>query len=373
MKWKSGLSLLKNSAGGFSKHGAMRLGAALAYYSMFSIGPLLLIVMGLAGLVFGRDAVRHEIEQQIQQFVGSKAAHVVESMAASSLRSKGVLATILGIAALLFGATGVFSQLQDALNLIWEVKAKPGLGIWGYLRYRILSFAMILGIGFLLLISMALTTALAALSGWISGLISSPQWLVHALNFLISFGVITLLFAAIFKVLPDVKLRWRDVWIGAIGTAFLFTAGKYVLGLYLGRESTASSYGAAGSVIVILMWVYYGSLILFFGAEFTRAYAKEAGSQMEPSHYAVPLTEKEKTEQGIVSDEKLEAAAARKQNAAKKRSGELQIAPQPAHATSRDNPLPILGMLLAAGIAVGALLETKLFRKRERPAMPAKT
>src|SRR5437764_5466090 len=214
-------------------------------------------------------------------------------------KQRSLITTILGIIGLLLGASGVFGQLQDALNTIWKVNAKPGGGIWKLIRDRFLSLTMVLGIGFLLLISMVLTTALTAVTGAMGNRLPISEGLMHVLNFVVSFGVITLLFAMIFKVLPDVKVKWRDVWVGALGTALLFTIGKYLLSWYLGRESTTSSYGAAGSIVLILLWVYYASVILFFGAEFTRAFALETGSEVAPSDYAVPVSRQERAEEGM--------------------------------------------------------------------------
>jgi membrane protein len=223
----------------------------------------------------------------------------------------------------------------------------------------VLSFAMILGIGFLLLISMALTTALAALGGAVGSVVTMPEWLAHTLNFLLSFAVITVLFAAIFKVLPDIKLRWRDMWIGAIGTALLFTIGKYLLAWYLGRESTSSSYGAAGSVVVLLMWVYYGSVILFFGAEFTRAYVKQTGSQIALSKFAVPITEEEMAQQGMASEKKVAAATAAKTSPGKHQPKREAVEPA-------EEPLgvPVLGLTALAGFIIGTLLELQLSGRR---------
>jgi membrane protein len=207
--------------------------------------------------------------------------------------------TIVGVLTLLLGASGVFGQLQDALNTIWGVKAKPGIGIWGFLRHRFLSFGMVLGIGFLLLISMVVTTALSGFMKHMGGMVPMSEALAHILNLVVSFGVITLLFAVMFKFLPDVKIRWSDVWAGAVLTSFLFTIGKFLLGLYLGRASTTSSYGAAGSVVLILLWVYYASIIIFLGAEFTQVYAKARGHKTEPKKYAVPVTQEERAEEGM--------------------------------------------------------------------------
>ncbi len=291
--------ITKGTVNEFMEDNVLRLAAALAYYAMFSLGPLLVIVIAVAALFFDKGTVRHEVTQQVQSFVGPKAAATVDSMLASQNHGTSVIATILGIVTLLFGASGVFGELQDSLNTIWEVKPKPGQGVWGFIRTRFLSFAMILGIAFLLLVSMVITTALELFSGSVSHILPVPEIVAKGLHYGIDFVVVSLLFAMIFKVLPDATVKWRDVWVGAIGTALLFTIGKGLIGLYLGQASTSSAYGAAGSVAVILLWVYYSSLILFAGAEFTQVYAKQTGSRIAPSPHAVPLTEQERAEEGI--------------------------------------------------------------------------
>lgn len=302
MNFKSAFPIIKRTFTEFGEDNVLRLSAAVAYYAMFSIGPLLFIVVGLAGLAFGSDTVRHEINTTLEGMLGAGSAKTVDSMIAARSLGTSVATVILGTIALLFGASGVFGQMQDALNTIWEVKSKPGRGFWELLRKRFLSFSMVLGVGFLLLISLALSAALASFSGTLNRAIPMGETVGHIIEFVVSFGIITLLFAFIFKFMPDVKIPWSKVWVGALGTAFLFTIGKFLLGLYLGKESTSSAYGAAGSVIVILMWVYYASVILFFGAEFTQVYARATGTQIVPKKYAEPVTEHERAEQGIPRD-----------------------------------------------------------------------
>jgi len=292
-------AILKETGKDFMEDKVLRLSAALAYYALFSIGPLLIIVVGLTSLALGKESVRYAVEHQLQGFMGENAATTVESMMAAHKESDSLVATIVGIVALLFGASGVFGQLQDSLNSIWEVKAAPGQGVWGFIRNRFISFTMVLGMGFLLLVSLVLTTILSSFTAYLGQAMKVPAFLGQLLDTSVSFLVITLLFAMIFKVLPDAQVRWRDVWIGSIATALLFTTGKLFLGLYLGRESTASAYGAAGSVIVVLMWVYYSSVLLLSGAEFTQVYAKQTGSGIQPSKHAVSVTEGERREQGM--------------------------------------------------------------------------
>lgn len=304
MKLKSAWEVIKGTFKEFSEDNVLRLSAALAYYSIFSLGPLLIIMVGVAGFVLGESAVRNQVQEWLQSMLGAQSAGVVESMMKSrSQIGGGWWPTIIGVVTLLFGASGVFGQLQDALNTIWEVKARPGAGIWNFVRHRFLSFGMVLVIGFLLLVSMVLSTVLSGMAGRLGGFISMSETLAQVVNFGTSFLIITLLFALIFKVLPDAKIRWSDIWAGAIFTALLFTLGKFLLGLYLGRQSTASAYGAAGAVVLILLWVYYASVILFLGAEFTQVYAKARGHRVAPTEHSVRVTEGERANQGIPHQE----------------------------------------------------------------------
>lgn len=258
------LQLLKQTWTEFSNDRAQRLGAALAYYTIFSIAPLLLIAIAIAGLVFGKSQAQAAILAQLRLLVGDAGARAIEAMLAGAARPRaGGLAIAIGIVTLLFGAASVLGQLKDALNTIWKVEQKPSGGIIVLLRERFLSFAMVLGVGFLLLVSLVIDAALSSFS----------KGLWQPLQLMISFGVITVLFALIFRYLPDIRIGWRNVWLGAAFTAFLFVLGKFVVGLYLGKSAIGSSYGAAGSLVVLLVWVYWSASILFFGAEFTRVYA----------------------------------------------------------------------------------------------------
>jgi membrane protein len=233
--------------------------------------------------------------------------------AASNRQGGSIVATIIGVVTLLFGASGVFGELQDSLNTIWEVQPKPGLGFFATLKKRFFSFAMVLGVGFLLLVSLVISAALAALGGMLGGAQEDQSLIWKAINFAISFGVTTLLFALIYKILPDAKVQWRDVWIGAVVTALLFSIGKAALGWYLARPTTTSSYGAAGSFVALLLWVYYSAQILFLGAEFTQVYAKMYGSKIQPDEDAVPVTEEARAQQGIPRREQLEETEALKE------------------------------------------------------------
>jgi len=292
--------IFKGAFDEFFKDKVPRLSAALAYYALFSLAPLIIISVSVAGMFFGQLAVTGQLHDQLRDFFGDQGTQAIESMMKAAQKPDSSLAaSIIGGITLLIGATGVFGQLQDALNTIWEVKPKPGRGIKGFIQERFLSLAMVLGIGFLLLVSMVLSAVLAALTGSINAQFGFTPVTANIVHVLVSFIVITLLFAMIFKYLPDARVQWRDVWYGAIFTAALFTVGKLLLGFYLGRAATASAYGAAGSLVLVLMWVYYSSIILFFGAEVTQVYAKARGSHIIPASNALPLTEEDRAEQGI--------------------------------------------------------------------------
>jgi membrane protein len=270
---------------------APTLGAALAFYTVFSLAPLLVITIAIAGLVLGQEAAQGQIFDQLRLLIGATSAEAVQDVVqnANAQPATGVLTTMIGFLALLFGASGVFGQLQTSLNAIWGVEPKPGRGLLGIVHDRILSFGFILVVGFLLLVSLLLTAAIAFSGEWLGGMFPAIEMIVQIANSILSLAVITLLFATIFKFMPDAKIAWRDVWIGAFITAALFTVGKLLLGLYLGKSGVGSSYGAAGSLIVLLLWVYYSSQIVFFGAEFTRAYANRFGSRIVPADNAVSV------------------------------------------------------------------------------------
>ncbi|HEY9824508.1 MAG TPA: YihY/virulence factor BrkB family protein [Stenomitos sp.] len=291
MKSQRILKLLKGTFAEWQKDKVPLLAASLAYYTVFSIAPLLLIAISIAGVFFGEEAVRGEIIGQIQGLVGREGASTIQSMLQNTQKpnSGGAVATIFSVVTLLLGASGVFGQLQEALNIIWEVEPKPGKNIIIFLRSRFLSLAMVLVIGFLLLVSSLLTTVLVAFTGLINRLIPGSQILGSTLEFIISFSVITLLFAAIYKVLPDVKVPWRNLWVGSAVTALLFNIGKIAIGFYLGNSNIASTYGAAGSVIIVLIWVFYSAQILLLGAEFTQVYSKSLGAPIRPSEYATTV------------------------------------------------------------------------------------
>jgi membrane protein len=283
-------SLLKETFSEWQQDNALRLGAALAYYTVFSLPPLLFIIVAIAGLVYGERAAQGELVGQLQGTVGRDAAGLMQTMIEEAGRGgRGIVATVVGVVVLLIGATTVFGELQASLNQIWGLRLKPGGSVRSMLRTRLLSFAMILTIGFLLLVSLVLSAALAALGELIQGLWPGPPlvtYLLHGAEILLSFGIVTLLFGAIYKVLPDGRITWRDVILGAVAPPLLFTIGKFLIGLYLGRSAVGSPYGAAGALIVLLLWIYYSAQILFFGAEFTEVYARRHGSGIRPDDNA---------------------------------------------------------------------------------------
>ncbi|MES1240287.1 MAG: YihY/virulence factor BrkB family protein [Acidobacteriota bacterium] len=266
--------------------------AALAFYTIFSLAPILVVVIALAGAVFGEEAVRGQIVGEFQGLMGAEAARLVQEVLQSAARpTGGRLPALIGVVTLLFGATGVFGQLQDALNTVWAVAPKPGAAITTLLRKRLHSFALIVGIGFLLLVSLVLSAALTGFSRYLERTFDLPVDLLQVANFAVSFAVITLLFAMTYRILPDVRLAWRDVWLGSVLTALLFVVGKTLIGLYLGHTTVASAYGAAGSLVVVLVWVYYSSLIFFFGAELTRVHSRHFRPLRQPEDGAVRVPE----------------------------------------------------------------------------------
>jgi len=289
----------------FSRDNAMRLSAALSYYSIFSIAPLLLIAVGIAGWVYKTKQAQGDIVQLLTQFIGWNAAQAVQSiMESASKASSG--ATIVGFVTLILGASTVFAQLKESLNVIWKVKQKDGLGIWMMIRERLFSFGLVLAVGFLLLISLILTTTVAALMSWLHHSVGVPGFLSGVFGYVVPLCLEVLLFAMLFKVVPDAYIDWKDVWVGAGVTALLFEGGKIGLSFYLGKGGATSSFGAAGSVVLLLLWVYYASCILFYGAEFTEVYARAHGHALRPAPIAEPT--EIWTEHGPVPAASLDAA-----------------------------------------------------------------
>lgn len=281
-------SLFRRTVDAWTEDKVPRHGAALAYYTGLSLLPLLIVIMAIIGLIFGQEAAQGYIIQQMRDLLGPQGGDAIQDMIRRADQpDTGLMATILGTATLLFAASGVFAQLQDSLNTIWGVGPKPGRGIWGILRDRFISFSALLGTGFLLLVSLVLSAGLAALGKWYGRWLPLPELVLQAMDLALSLVVLTGLFAMMFKVLPDAKMAWRDVWMGAALTAVLFTLGKFVIGLYLGKSDIASPYGTAGSMIVLLVWVYYSAQILLFGAEFTQIHANAAGARVRPKAHAI--------------------------------------------------------------------------------------
>ncbi len=292
--------LVKTTASEWSEDKVPRLGAALAFYSVLSIAPLLLIAIAVAGLVFGEEAAQGKLVDQMTGMIGKEGAEAVQVMLTNAKKpGAGTLAALIGSVTLLFAASGVFGQLQDAMNTIWEVQPKAGRGVWGFIKDRFLSFTMVLGTGFLLLTSLVLSAGVAATIAIVQNMAPSLKPLLAFSDTFVSGVVVILLFALIFKVLPDARIAWHDVWVGAGLTTVLFLVGKACIGLYLGQSSYGSAYGAAGSLVVLLVWIYYSSQILFFGAEFTQVYANRFGSQIRPAANAETVTERTRNQEGI--------------------------------------------------------------------------
>ncbi len=271
-------SPLQETVSRWSEHKDARLGAALAYYSIFSLGPLIVIIITIAGLVFGGEAVQAQVFGALHGLLGDSGTQAIDAMLKGANRPReGILASVIGVGTLVFAAVGVVVQLKDALNTVWEVETPRGSGIWRFVRTYIWSLAGVLSVGFLLLISMLLTAGLSAAGKYIAPYL--PEAMLQIAGFLSSFAVIALLFAMMFKWLPDTPIAWRDVWLGAILTAALFEVGKFLIGLYIGKQGLESTYGAAASIVIVLIWVYYSAQLVLMGAEFTNVYARRYGSQ----------------------------------------------------------------------------------------------
>ena len=286
-------SLLEETCSEWYADRAPRLGAALAFYTVFALAPGLILIIGLAALFLGKEAAQGQIVSQVQDLAGVAGAQAVQAAIESARNAGGsLLATSLGAITLLFALWGVFGELQDALNSIWGVEERAGQGMFAIIKRRLCSFTMVVGVGFLLAVSLILSAALTGFSRYLERRLDLPVDFLQVANFVVSFIVITLLFAMTYRILPDVKIDWRDVWLGSLLTALLFVIGKTLIGLYLGRTGVASAYGAAGSLVVILLWVYYSALIFFFGAEFTRVYSRQfRAARAKPEEGAVRVPE----------------------------------------------------------------------------------
>ena len=303
--------LLRDTVREWREDGANRLAAALAYYTTFSLAPVLVLAIAIAGLVGGQEAAQTQTMAQVEDLLGEEGREFVQEMIETASRPKtGWTATLIGTVTLLVGALGVFGELQNSLNTIWEVKPKPATSLWdGVKRFvlkRLVSFTMVIGIGFLLLASLVVSAALSALGEYIGTRWPLADFWLALINFIISFIVITLLFAMIFKFLPEIKIAWKDVWLGAAVTSALFSVGKFLIGLYLGRSEVGTVFGAAGSLAILLIWIYYSAQILFFGAEFTQVYANRYGSKIVPDPGMVKITEQERAQKGIPHEKTME-------------------------------------------------------------------
>lgn len=290
--------VLKKAAVAFIDDNVLKLAASLSYYTIFSMGPIIIIVISLVGIFYGREAVQGKVYGQVKDFIGSDAAiqlqQIIRNIEYSQFKTTGI---IIGLVMLLFGASGVFTEIQDSVNRIWSVKAKPKKGLQKFLLNRLLSFSLVIGLGFIMLVSLLVSTALDALSDLLSRFFSDDLIIIfYILNVVIILAVITTLFAVIFKVLPDAIIRWRDVISGAFFTALLFIGGKFLISFYITKSNVGTTYGAAATIVIILLWVYYSSVILYFGAEFTKAYAVEIGSGIRPNDTAVFVLRQEARE-----------------------------------------------------------------------------
>ncbi len=384
MRAKQLWSLIKQAVSDWSDDYAPSMGAALSYYTLFSIGPLLVIVIAVAGLFFGADAVRGALLAQISGLMGDQSAQAIQEMLAhASTPGQGGLATVVGAIVLLLGASSVFAELQNDLDRIWHVpeKIKPS-GLWGLLRTRLLSFGMIMGLAFLLMVSLVISAVIAALGKWWGPYFGAWTVLAHALDIAVSLGLITVIFALIYKTMPSIPVHWREVWIGSIVTAVLFTIGKFLIGLYIGKSNVASSFGAFGSLALLMVWVYYSAQIFLFGAEFTRVHSKAARPAEQPKPQSVPgvtrvpalakTAANEPTRPSAAARDALIARRARVPNPAEIviRDGRLIVDPsrrgvqvrnrrrvgtvRMAAARSR-RPLVAMGVAAAAGVIVGLL------------------
>lgn len=280
---------LKESFSGFSDHKVTKLSASLAYYTTFSLGPLMIVIIFIAGKFLGEEAVQGGIYNQMKSFIGSNAAEQIQTIIKNAaISNKSGIAAIIGVVTLLIGATTVFGEIQDSINSIWGVKAKPKAGIMKLVMTRLLSFGMIASLGFLLLVSLAVTAMVEAIGNRLKEIFPDVAVvLLYVVNLVITLGVITALFAIIFKVLPDIRIKWKAIWPGAIATAILFMIGKFLISLYIAKSNIGSTYGTAGSLVILIVWVYYSAMILYFGAEFTKAYALQKGVHIVPTEYAV--------------------------------------------------------------------------------------
>jgi membrane protein len=289
LSWKGIWQVIKDTFSGFSDDKVTKLSGSLAYYMVFSMGPLLVVIISLCGLLLSREAIEGKVYSVLVGFVGNDtASQLQEIIRNASVGDKSFIAAVIGIVTLLIGATSVFAEIQDSINMIWGLKPKPKKGWLKYLQNRFLSFSVIVSLGFLLLVSLALSAIIEGISSGLQARFPGVTIVVfYIINLLLTIGISTIIFATIFKVLPDARIKWRDVFAGAIVTAVLFLIGKFAISLYISQTRVGSTYGAAGSLVVLLVWVYYSSIILYLGAEFTKAYALMYGAAIHPNDYAV--------------------------------------------------------------------------------------
>jgi membrane protein len=354
---KTWWTLVKTAVSSWLDDYAPSMGAALSYYTVFSLAPLLLIVVSVAGLVFGEDAVRGALFVQLQGLMGEDAARAVQGLLASVNKpSHGIIGTTIGIAVLLFGATTVFGELQDSLDRIWRAPARKKGGLWMLLRARLLSFGMILGLSFLLMVSLVLGAAIAALGKWWGPAFGGWETLLQVVNLVVGFGLTTAVFAMIYKLMPRVHVQWHDVWLGAVVTALLFTIGKFLIGLYIGKSGVASGFGAAGSLVVVFLWVYYSAQIFFVGAEFTWVYAKTLGSRRDQAGEA-EVAQKAARADGVPS---------RSEDAPAPAEGEPArgVLPRPREMPSRPREAPAGTVLGDVGAGVAVLVALRFLLPR---------
>jgi membrane protein len=270
MNYKTIWSMLRKTFSAWNEHEAPRLGAALAFYTILSLAPLVILVIAIVALIFGHSTAQNQLLGQVESMVGRQGSEAVKGMIEQAQKpASGAFASLIGVITLLFGASGVFGELRSALNKMWDVKPKSEGGVWGTIKQRFFSFGMVLAVGFLLLVSLVISAALAALGKFFGGFLPMPEFVLSAINFVVSLAGTAVLFALIFRYVPETKIAWKDVWIGATVTALLFTIGNFLIGLYLGKAAVGSAYGAAGSLVVVIVWVYYSAMIFLFGAEFT--------------------------------------------------------------------------------------------------------
>ncbi|MDB5196968.1 MAG: YihY/virulence factor BrkB family protein [Flaviaesturariibacter sp.] len=326
---KSIMPLLKSTFKGFSEDKVPKLSASLAYYTVFSLGPLLVVIITLCAFILGADAVNDTIYSQMKGFVGASAADQMQEIVKNaSLSGKSTTAAIIGGVTLLIGATSIFGEIQDSINGIWGLKPKPKAGIWKMIKNRLLSFGILGTLGFLLLVSLGATSLVEAIGDRLKDRFPDVTVVVfYIINLVLTLAITTFLFAVIFKVLPDAKIKWKDVWIGAIFTSFMFLIGKFAISLYISKADVGGTYGTAGSLVVILVWIYYSSMILYLGAEFTKSYVMSYGDAIHPNHYAVTV-QKVEVEKGNKSIQQVEKEAPKDEAAV---AGKAPGKPEPVY------------------------------------------